>query len=249
MKINNIDLFFYKNFYNDLNKFNDKQLIYHYRHNGIRENRFCNLADFYKKYPNFNVTEYKKNSNLNFTNDVFYLSHYHFNSSNNEYNNEYNNESINNEFINNQSINNQYINKQKFYELYPDFNLEFYKLHSDLIFNKDIDYFNHYHTYGKIEDRIINIESFNKLHPNFNLEFYKLHDDLNFNSDIEYFNHYHNYGKNESRIINKESFYKKYPDFNLESYKNNNFNLLLNTDIEYVKYYYNLHVYYDWYSI
>jgi hypothetical protein len=245
----NLDLDFYKNFYDDIHDLSSKNLIYHYLKYGRKQNRFINISDFYKKYPEFKIKNYKQNNNnLNFKNDIKYLAHYHFNlikkSNNNQSTNNQstNNQSTNNQPTNNQSTNNQPTNNQstnlKFFELYPDFNLAFYKLHSDLNFSKDIDYFNHYHNYGKIENRIINLKSFNKLYPNFDIEFYKLHNDLIFKNDIEYFNHYHNYGRNELRLINKEFFYKLYPDFDLNYYKKFNNNLNFNNNINYLNHYY-----------
>ena len=69
---------FYKLFNTDLQKLNNKQLVYHYDKFGKNEKRIYSIESFYDTYPNYNIDQYKNNNkNLNFKNDYEYMIHYH----------------------------------------------------------------------------------------------------------------------------------------------------------------------------
>ena len=111
---------------------------------------------------------------------------------------------------------------ENFYQLYPEFQLFFYKLfNKDLSFKKNSDYLDHYHHTGLKENRIISFKMFievNKIDLNFVKIFYK-----EFNcKEGQYI--IKEMIKNNYSIISEESFHIKYPYFNIHIYKIYNFN-------------------------
>lgn len=94
-----------------------------------------------------------------------------------------------------------------FYEMFPFFSLENYKMFNPDLksFKYDIDYLKHFYFSGQFENRKCNINDFN-------LQFYKIFNkDLIFSNDQEYINHYLKNGINENRMKSKEDFYNLYP--------------------------------------
>jgi hypothetical protein len=127
-------------------------------------------------------------------------------------------------------------------EIFKDFDIELYKLiNTDLLFNNDSDYYNHYSFHGKEEKRIKSYNDFCSIYPHINiLEYQQLNYDLKLYSKNQVIAHYHNCGKNENRILSIKDFNDRYPDFNIKIYK------FFNSDIEKFKEidilaHYNLH--------
>ena len=56
------NLTIYKLFNDDLKKLNNNQLLSHWKVVGHKENRICSFESFFKKYTDFNIETYKKNS-------------------------------------------------------------------------------------------------------------------------------------------------------------------------------------------
>jgi len=115
--------------------------------------------------------------------------------------------------------------KKDFYDLYPEFDLEFYKeYHEDLRvsnFNPN-KLMGHYYAYGEKEGRLICEKQFYNFYPEFNLDFYReFHQDLrvsNFNP-YQLMGHYYAYGEKEGRLICEKQFFDLYPEFNLDFYR------------------------------
>lgn len=107
------------------------------------------------------------------------------------------------------------INIDNFNIMYPEFDINFYKLfYSDLCNLNDDQLKYHYHIFGKIEKRICN---------NFNINFYKFFnpDLCNLNSD-QLIKHYQTLGKYEARLMCEEVYNRFYPNFNIEYYQSFN---------------------------
>ena len=154
----------------------------------------------------------------------------------------------------------------KYYEIFPSFSLEHYKIFNPDLNNikSNIEYLKHYYFSGQFENRICNINDFNII-------FYKtFNKDLIFSSDEEYLKHYLDKGVHENRMKCKKDFYKIYPkyknindidllynyykienktpleiikekysDFDIEFYKNFNKDLNFNNDNDVYKHYIN----------
>lgn len=71
----------YKLFNPDLRNLNNQQLHSHWKVKGIKEQRIYNYDSFYKKYPSFNLENYKKNSSIDIQNkdNVSIMMIYHIN--------------------------------------------------------------------------------------------------------------------------------------------------------------------------
>ena len=251
--INNLDLSFYKNFYKDLSKLSNKELISHYIKYGKSENRFINILDFYNNNPKFNINNYKNN--------IKYVSDYYFNnkksnnnestnkksnnnestnkkSNNNESTNKKsnNNESANKKSNNNESANKKSNNNESTNKKSNNNESTNKKSNNNESTNKKS---NNNESDNKKSNNNESTNTFYKLYPDFNLKFYKLYNDLDFKNEINYLNHYHLYGKNEDRIINQKKYYEMYSEFNLDFYKNLNNDLKFKNDITYLTHYHN----------
>ena len=73
-----VDLFFYRNIYDDLQWMTNKQLFEHYHNHGIKEGRIANKDEFDKMYPEFDVNVYKFcNTDITWMNEYQLIHHYH----------------------------------------------------------------------------------------------------------------------------------------------------------------------------
>ena len=73
-----VDLFFYRNIYDDLQWMTDEQLFEHYHNHGIKESRIPNKDEFDKMYPEFDVDFYKYyNTDITWMNEYQLIHHYH----------------------------------------------------------------------------------------------------------------------------------------------------------------------------
>lgn len=116
---------------------------------------------------------------------------------------------------------NRIASKKRFYELYPIFDLEFYKLFNPKINSYGYaELFNYYHNYGSKEGHLISRIQFNYLYPDFDVEIYKIcNKDLSNNIYIDLLIHYHIIGNREKRIANKKHLNKSYNGFDIDFYK------------------------------
>lgn len=72
-----MDIFFYKNFYDDLSLLNDNDLIDHYNKYGKNECRLSSEKDFINRFPEFNINIYKfLNNDLQNMNNIELMKHY-----------------------------------------------------------------------------------------------------------------------------------------------------------------------------
>ena len=70
----------YKLFNNDLKNLNNNQLQIHWNTIGKNQNRISNISQFFKKYPHFNLINYKNNyPELNNFDDIIIMAHFHHN--------------------------------------------------------------------------------------------------------------------------------------------------------------------------
>lgn len=70
----------YKLFNNDLKKLNNNQLLLHWKTIGKNENRISNISEFFNKYPDFQIVNYKNMyKEINNYDDLIVMSHYHHN--------------------------------------------------------------------------------------------------------------------------------------------------------------------------
>ena len=70
----------YKLFNNDLQKLDNHKLVIHWKVIGHKENRIHSIESFFKKYSDFNIETYKKNSfDLQDKDDIYIMRHYHIN--------------------------------------------------------------------------------------------------------------------------------------------------------------------------
>ena len=239
MNLNKLDIFFYKKFNIDIRNLNNKNALNHYKNYGFNENRISNINEFYNLYPTFNINYYKKNNkDLKYIEDVYYLSHYH-------HYGKFENREITDINILTSNKQENYIdhlskininekrlfNINTFYDLYPDFNLTFYKnFNNKLIFNSDIDYLYHFHIIGNndninyfINDVDFTDEYFyNKLTNELTDKIYNGYYIRNIKNYDELFNYNKKFQK-YFFIYNNLSFYKYYSDFDLNFYKNKYF--------------------------
>jgi hypothetical protein len=120
-----------------------------------------------------------------------------------------------------EKMENNLINIQQIYTIYPNLDLNFYKLYSDLIHFSQNKLIDHYINIGIHENRLTSVKMFLQFYPNFNLNFYKTtyHDIANLSDEYLYI-HYWTDGNKENRIYSLDNFIDIYPDFILKSYVN-----------------------------
>ena len=112
-----------------------------------------------------------------------------------------------------------------FYELYPNFDILFYKLYyNNLKFNNYYEYYNHYYDIGSNNNYLYSFEEYIKYY-NIDVYFIKLfykNLKLKDNIDIFYFLNNSINGTKENYneyITSEDSFNKRFPDFDLDIYK------------------------------
>ena len=160
----NLDINFYKNFYNDLSNLKDNELYSHYINYGINENRFANDSYFHKFFPEFDFNFYK-----NFYNDLKDKSDIE----------------IKKHYINYGVNENRFTNDLDFHNFFPEFDFDIYKNFYNDIGDSGFELIKHYYYYGINEGRIICEKDFNNKYPEFDIYYYK-----NFNNELNNLNEY-----------------------------------------------------------
>jgi hypothetical protein len=190
--------------------------------------------------------DYEIDKNINFleffykNNDKFNFYQYkYFNKNLNKKIINYKNIELIKDYITNGVKNNLISSIDEFYNIYPDFDLIFYKLiYSELNFENDIEYLSHFHNVGKNENRIY---SFNSFKEKYNVDFifvknfYKIFSDKN---DIEIIKYILN--SKDIYIYSDKIFNEKYPNFNITIYKLFNNNIYFINDILYKSHWYHI---------
>jgi hypothetical protein len=121
----------------------------------------------------------------------------------------FNNEELTNHYYKYGIIEKRISSLKFFYEMFPFFSLENYKIFNPDLnsLKSDIEYFKHFYFSGQFENRKCN-------NSEFDLLFYKTFNrDLNYTDDKEYINHYLKNGINENRMKCKDDFYKLFPKY------------------------------------
>ena len=249
-----MELEYYKFFNNDLNDLQNEELKNHYNKYGKNENRIISEDDFYNKFKYFDYKYYQnKYDDLKNLNNIELQKHFYFIgiNENRSYNEKLDNLNIifykeyyddlknlsNSELIDHYYKHGIYENRlsnlnysnQEFYNLYPYFNLEFYKkFNTDLNFNNDIEFLNHYSLIGN---------KINKKYYEFDIDFTqdnyleKINEDNILKDKIYNHSNIRNIKKNKELInfnkkyekkfyiFNNNSFYEYYDDFDFDFYK------------------------------
>ena len=178
-------------------------------------NKYINL--FYKKYPTFNIIEYKKFNNIISNNNINILYNYDISDKNNII-----------------------CSVKDFYNKYPDFDLIIYKLFNKELNMKNIELLIHWHNIGINQNKISSIKNIiNKY--NIDIDFIKLFYVKFFNNTYLEILTLIYYDK-DSYIFTEKDFDTKYSEFNIEIYKSFNDNLLFDNDIKYKSYWYHNHI-------
>lgn len=169
---------------------------------------------FYKKYSNFNIHIYKK-----FNKNIIY---------------ENNDKNILLSYDQLKDKINIISNINDFYNMYPDFDIFFYKLIYHFYVDNELEYLIHYHQ--STNKDIYDINSYLKKN-NIDIDFMKIfYKDFYFMENINIIliinNELNNY------IVSDLDFSEKYIDFNLSIYKNMNKYILFDNDILYKSYWY-----------
>jgi len=165
----------------------DTMIYYHI--NYVNKNLLASVKDFYIKYPNFDISFYKKVYNLKFNSDIEYLIHYH-------------NIGINENKI--YSINN-------FKEKY-NYDINFIKSFYNYFENKsELDII--INILNSIDIYILSNEHFNKKFPEFSIKIYKLFNNININDNIKCKSIWYHNDMNLNKIYSVNTFLKLYSDF------------------------------------
>ena len=231
---------FYKT-YQDLKHMSSEELINHYQIYGKKENRIASEKLFYNLYPEFNLEIYKTyNPELNGHCYTELLNYYH-NLSNQQKILEINKNNFDLEFykkyqdlkhmsseelINHYKIygknENRIACEKKIYELYPDFDIEFYKL-----FNPELNGHGYAELFNYFYNNTLNSEYDFEVNDdytisNINNKLHKLIYDNTFYRSIDTHEKLVKYRKQFDKkyyIYSKQSFYNYYTDFDYEYYK------------------------------
>jgi hypothetical protein len=205
------DIYFYKNYYEDLLLFNNKlKLMHHYYFIGKNESRYISENDFNNKNPNFinNFkinnpdfdTEYFKNFyKLYDLTDILLIIYYE------RYKN----------------IKYRIYNNQSYLKILNEFDYVFYKNYYDDLqnYNTNEELLEHYKSIGINENRLINEYYFNKIYPDFDIEYYKNFNNVELSNVSSFHKHFINIG------IETNKKYFEY-DFEINNYyENNPFNI------------------------
>ena len=186
------------------------------------------VKDFFVRNRTFHFYQYKRLNNIDETDKIKLLKHY-------------------------QSVgekNNYLTSINDFYNLYPNFNILFYKkINTDIHYENNIDYMYHYHYIGVKESRFYSVENFketyNKLY-NIDINFIFLknfYDIFNNKNYFEIIIILINDGDTFKYIYSENDFFYKYPDFDIEIYKLFNKDKYFINDIKYKSYWYHIDQY------
>jgi len=204
-----MDIEFYKKAYQDLFNLSNIELIKHWKLHGIKENRLPNYKYFSNTYIDFNLEEYKKNTNFNFINDEQYYAHYHNNNINKLNDNIINklDDNIINKLLNIKYLQKQDTNYLKINSFIPIY----YKNINNLIFTNDNQLKNHFIKHGIKEKREYIYKNINPYYINDKVKWnnvyqYSINKELKYNIDNYQITNTNNIFKTDI-IIN---FYKKY---------------------------------------
>ena len=180
------------------------------------------LENFYKNNDKFNFYQFKY-FNLDLNKEII----------------GYNNIDLITHYSKNNKDNNLISSIKEFYNIYPDFDLIFYKLiYSELSFDNDIQYLSYYHNIGKNQNNIYSFNSFKKKF-NVDLEFIKIFYNIFYNkNDIEIIKYLLN--NNNIDIYSEYIFNNKFPNFNITIYKLFNNNIYFINDILYKSHWYHI---------
>lgn len=180
------------------------------------------LENFYKNNNKFNFYEYKF-FNQDFDKEII----------------NYNNEELITYYFNNYKNNSKISSIEEFYNIYPDFDLIFYKLiYSELNFDNDIQYLSHYHNIGKNKNNIYSFNNFKNKY-NLDLEFIKSFYEIFYDkSDIEIIKYILN--NNNIDIYSDYIFNNKFPNFNITIYKLFNNKIYFINDTLYKSHWYHI---------
>jgi len=100
-----------------------------------------------------------------------------------------------------------YSNIKKFYNIYPDFDINQYKNLNKLENCDNFSAIIHYIEYGKEKKLLRSITHFYKLYSKFEILFYKsFYSELDFKYDYQYISHYYYIGINENKSYSLENF-------------------------------------------
>ena len=214
----------YKMFYSDIKErnFSNELIDFHYASFGKKEGRLCCEDDFFKKYPDFDISFYSNNyHDVNTLNKYELMAHYYLHG---QY-----------EFRLIKELPPNF--EDDFYNTYPDFDINYYKeFNSELANRKKLDLLFHYQTIGyKSNDVYFNYDfivndDYTLPHVSDYLKYliYSQYDFRTIDTNeklIEYRNKF----EKKFYIYNKKSFYDYYDDFDFDFYKNKYF---LNNDCE-----------------
>lgn len=216
-----MDLKFYKK-YPDLSRLNNINLMKHWKHHGAKEHRLCGKNDFYKMYPEFNLEDYKKNCQIKFKNDDFYLLNWHHYDTENFRNSKTNLNKISRE----QNKLMQHCNR-----LYSDKNIPIEtaeslarknKLKNIIPIKKDENIKNinaNKKNENKNDNKDISTKSNKIMLKDVDFLFYKEYSDLKKFNGRQLSSHWMHHGQYENRIYSKEHFYSIYPYFDIDRFK------------------------------
>jgi hypothetical protein len=199
------DCVFYKQFYQDLTHMSEHELSSHYIDYGEKEGRYGSIEELLEQTNNedFDINFYRTfYSDLQTMTDIQLLQHYL-----------YNGKSEGRYCCKQKMLDHLELVKIKteFYELYPDFNIDFYKVFNNLEFTSEINILKHFHEIGFKQGMISSESDFFKMYPSFESTFYSLFNQLSFKDRIGVLKNYHREsGKKNFFIISQEDFDLKF---------------------------------------
>ena len=170
----------YKLFNNDLKNLNNNQLLLHWKTIGKKENRISNISEFFNKYPEFKIENYKNiYQELKKFDDLIIMSHYHHNSNINNLNIDNNEISKNNNkseknlnLINNINKNNIDLKNNYLYKYLNNYYIYEYKLAIiiiDDLFDDDINNLNYKYDIYFINNNKNNNTKYNNINLKFDI--------------------------------------------------------------------------------
>ena len=252
------DIQFYKFLYiKELEKVYDIDILVHWHTIGIKENRISSMSEFKKRYPNIvlnskksiiewfqnNYNNRKINYEVNHQINNFFIKNNVSNFNYNEFINFNPDCSINDftYFFKKISVQkkNIILSIQDFYNKYPNFNIDIYKLfNKDIFFPTNEEYIYYwYHNHIHNKNIIYCSKIFYEKYPDFNYEIFtlfhknELKDVYDSNNDIKILS-YFDFNFSDIFIYSIKSYNKLYPFIRIEKYKNKYFNDKNISDIE-----------------
>lgn len=247
----------------ELEKMSIIELIEYYNVYGKKNNLLLSIKEFYILYPSFDVEFYKKYyKDLDFSNDIKYLAHYHFYGYNEKryysLNNfiEINNIDLNfikrfykdfftkkynyifDNFLINYNLTKYILSIEQFYLTYPNFDLQLFKFFQNIHFEEDIDYISFwYHIAQHNNNCIASFEDFYKINNYFEKDLYKFIynlDEIDYKVIIDWYNK-KNYDNH--LIYSYDTFNNNIDDFMYEQFIKNNYHIKTLSNNEIINYY------------